>query len=345
VNNKDTIEKVARLETVDRYPFALLSSGTWAITRKGLSLENALKEPVQTVVDALYEGYTLAGSAISWVGSGYNNLVVRALGGEIKFRRKGTPDVVDAMLQDIHDIDKIDTSLIHKDPDIQFIYNTVKGLVEKEADQRLVGASMWGPFTLAGLLVGADKLMRSVLRDKEGARALLSRASEIYLEYMRGYIENGAKVIFMAEPSASGDMIARRHFEEMVFPSIKEVFKTLREKDPSLILGLHICGDSSQMLDLIADSGAHIFSLDYKVDIAEASEAFDSKIAFSGNLNPVDIVANGTEEEIVSGTIECIKGVNRGSAYIVMPGCDIPPATPLENIQTLSRTVQSYQYQ
>ncbi len=340
MNHTEIIERVARLEPVESIPFALLSSGAWAINRNGVTLEQALKLQPQVMADWLYEGYTLVDSDISWVGSGYNNIVVKAVGGKIKWRRKGTPDVSEPLFKSADEVDKLDPREIVKDPDIRVIYEVTRLLVEKEKGQRLVGGSMWGPFTLSGLLFGADALMRSIYKNREAVDKLMRFSEELYLAYMQGYIDAGARVIFMAEPSASGDMISRKHFQEVVVPYIKDIYRRLSGK--GLILGLHICGNTHDLLDLIAESGAQIMSLDYKVDLDIAKEAFAGKIAFSGNLNPVNVVQNGTEEEIRRETLACIKKIGTNSGYIVMPGCDIPPSTPLENLQTISRTVRAY---
>jgi uroporphyrinogen decarboxylase len=340
MNHTERIERVAHLQPVDRVPFALLSSGAWAINKNGVGLEQALTLDPAIMADWLYEGYTQADSAISWVGSGYNNIVVKAVGGQIKWRRKGTPDVVEPLLHSLDDVETIDPAILSQDPDIRVIYEVTRLLVEREQGQRLVGGSMWGPFTLTGLLFGADALMRFVIKDKAAVDKLLRFSVELYLTYMQGYIDNGARVIFMAEPSASGDMISRKHFEQAAWPYMKEIYRRLSGKN--LILGLHICGNTEDRLDLIADSGAHIMSLDYKVPLDSAKQAFAGKIAFSGNLNPVNVVQNGTAEEIRALTRQCIDTVGTDSGYIVMPGCDIPPATPLANLQIISQTVNAY---
>jgi uroporphyrinogen decarboxylase len=342
MNYAELIQKTVKPEPTGIVPFALLSAGAWAINRNNFTLEQALRVAPETVAGWLFEGYTLADSAISWVGSGYNNIVVKAVGGKIKWRRTGTPDVSEPLIKTPDDAEGINVADVSGDPDVKVIYETVKRLVEKENGQRLVGGSMWAPFTLAGLLTGADALMRSVYKNPTAAHKLLRVATELYLEYMRGYANAGAKVIFMADPSASGDMISKKHFEQFAFPYIREAFERLEATYPEVITGLHICGNTSDRLDLIAQSKTRIMSLDYKVPIETAREAFGGKIAFSGNLNPVDVVQNGTAESIARETVACIEKANGVSGYIVMPGCDIPPLTPLENLQTISNTVREY---
>jgi len=340
MTHAERIKKIAKLEKPDRVPFALLSSGTWCVVSHGSSLKETLTLPPENMADWLYDGYTKADSGLSWVGSGYNNLVIEALGGKVKWRKKGTPDVAEPLFKSADDAEKFNPSIILKNPNIQKLYDVTRLLVAKENGQRLTGGSMWGPFTLAGLLFGADSLMRGIYKDREAIEKLLIFSSELYLTYIQGYINAGARIVQMAEPSASGDMISRKHFNEVALPHIQKIFSRLSGRD--LILILHICGDTTDRLDLIAQSGAHIMSLDYKVKLSAARDAFAGKMAFAGNLNPVNVVQRGSRDEIVNETINGIKEAGKDSSYIVMPGCDIPPSTPLENLRLISGTVKEY---
>jgi uroporphyrinogen decarboxylase len=340
MTHAERIIKISKLEKPDRVPFALLSSGTWCVVSHGSSLKEALTLPSENMAEWLYDGYTKADSDLSWVGSGYNNLVIEALGGKVKWRKKGTPDVAEPFFKSADDAKNVNPAVILENPNVQKLYDVTRLLVKKENGERLIGGSMWGPFTLAGLLLGADSLMKGIYKNRSAVEEVLRFTSELYLTYIQGYIDAGARVIQMAEPSASGDMISRKHFNEVALPYIKETFKRLSGKD--LILILHICGDTTGCLDLIAQSGVHIMSLDYKVKIAAARDAFAGKIAFAGNLDPVSVVQNGSHDDIVNKTVDGIKEAGEDSSYIVMPGCDIPPLTPLNNLQLISKTVKEY---
>jgi uroporphyrinogen decarboxylase len=340
MNSTEIIERVVRLEPTERMPVALLSAGAWAINSNGYMLDQALALDPEIMAGWLYEAYNQAGSDISWVGSGYYNLVVRAIGGKIKFRRKGTPDVSESLLKSADDVDGIDVDQVQQDGDIQTLYKVARLLVEKEKGQRMVGACMWGPFTLTGLLYGAEALMRDIYKNKAAVDKVMRFSVELYLKFIQGYLDSGVRVIFIAEPSASGDMISRKHFEDFALPYLKDIFHRLSGRN--LIQGLHICGNIENRLDLIPESGAQILSLDYKVDLNRAKDVLGGKIAFSGNLNPVNIVQNATPEEVEAKTRECIGQVGTNGGYIVMPGCDIPPTTPLANLQAMSRTARAY---
>lgn len=337
MNSKEIIENVVALKPLSRPAVSLLSGGAWALNKSGLSLENALNGKPEQMAEILGNAYDEVGSDIAWVGSGYNNLVIRALGGKIKFRKKGTPDVVEPLVKKASDVDRLDIGLLKEDVDLQFLFETTRLLTEKLGDRKLVGGSSWGPFTLTGLLYGAEQLMRDIYKDKEAVHHILTFSTELYLEYMRLYEASGARVLFLAEPSASGDMISRKHFQETVLPHLTEVYSRLDK--PGIITGLHICGNTEGYLDLIPQTGAQILSVDYKVDLAHVRKNLDGKMAFAGNMNPVAVMQQSVPADVTAACLACRKQAGGHSGYIVMPGCDIPPTTPTENIKAMCDSV------
>jgi len=336
------IINTARLEKTDRVPFALFGAETWCIASHGISMREAFELPPEQLAQWFYDGFSAADSDISSTNGGYHNLIPEALGAKIKWRKNGPPDVEEAPFKSPDDARNVNPDIILKNPNIKKLHEIARALVKKEDGKRLVCCNMRGAFTQAGLLLGAETLMRRVYKDKEAVKKLLRFTSEVYLTYMQGYIDAGVKVISMSEPSASGDMISREHFKEFVLPFIQETFGRLSGKD--LIFMLHICGDTTDRLDLIAQSGVHIMSLDYKVKLAAARDAFAGKIAFAGNLDPVDVVMHGSPDAIVRETINGIKDSGENSSYIVMPGCDVSPETPLENLRLIAKTAREFKY-
>jgi uroporphyrinogen decarboxylase len=336
------IIKTVKLEKTDRVPFALFGGGSWSAAYHRINLREMFNLPSENIAQMLYDAYAAADSDIASANGGYNSLLLEALGAKIKWRKKGPPDIIEDLFESPGDARKIDPAIILKNPNIQKAFDIARFLVEKEGGERLVSSGMNGPFTMAGLLLGMAKLVRGIYKDRTAIEKLLSFTTEVYLTYIQGFIDAGVKVITMTEPSTSGDMISQKHFQEFALPYIQEISSRLSGK--GLIFMLHICGDTTDRLDLIAQSGAHIMSLDYKVKLAAAREAFAGKMAFSGNLDPVSVVLNGSPDEIARETINGLKDAGEDSSYIVMPGCDTPPATLVENLKLIAKTTREFKY-
>jgi uroporphyrinogen decarboxylase len=85
--------------------------------------------------------------------------------------------------------------------------------------------------------------------------------------------------------------------------------------------------------------------VDYKVSLKKAREAFDGKVAFGGNMNPVRVMQQGTTEEVTRACEQSIAEAGDSPGFILMPGCDLPPATPTENVKAMIAAGRAHVYQ
>jgi uroporphyrinogen decarboxylase len=301
-------------------------------------MEKVLETTPALVADILFGAYRSSGTDIIWGAPGAGNLIIKALGGAVKFRQEGPPDVVEPLLKKPGDIEKIDITRLWDDRIMQTLREITRGIVQRASGEYPVGGSLWGPLTLATLMYGAENLMRDMRKHKDAVLQILDFTTTLYLTYTESYIENGLDIVSMGEPTASGDMISREHFAEFVVPALKKIYATLHRK--KVIGMLHICGNISDRLDLVSSVGARIISLDYKVNLKDARRAFDGKVAFAGNMNPVDVIMGETPERVAAVCRQCLADAGEGGGFILMPGCDIPPSTPLENIQAMTQVVR-----
>jgi uroporphyrinogen decarboxylase len=340
MNSRQIIDGLLELRPTPRVPASLMSAGAWALNSNGLSLEKALDTEPEEVAEILSRAYTGVESDIVWAMSGYNNIVIGALGGTIKFRSRGTPDVVEAPIKKPSDVDAINIDRIKDDPRIRTLLETSRLLVKKTGDEHYVALTRWGPFTLAGLLYGAENLLRDIYKNPQGARHILDFTADLYLAYAQLYIDQGVDFVLLAEPTASGDMISRSHFEEFALPVFKKVFSRIRATKART--ALHICGNIEDRLDLLNGIGAELVSVDYKVSLEKCRSVFDGRTAFAGNMNPVAVLQRETPEGVERACGESIAAAGESPGYLLMPGCDIPPSTPAENIRAMTRTGRAH---
>jgi uroporphyrinogen decarboxylase len=334
MNSKEIITGLLELRETPRLPVSLLSGGAWALNSAGITLEQALSEDTEKVAETLYRAYTGVSSDLIWTTSGYSNIVIGALGAKIKFRQKGTPDVVDIRIKDVSDIDDIDTGRIADDERIRALVKITGSLARKVDGKNYLALNRWGPFTTAGLLYGAENLMRDIYRRPGDIHRLLDFTADLYVSYSRLYIDNGADLVLLSEPTSSGDMIARKHFEAFAIPVFKKVYEALKAQ--GVRTALHICGNITDRLDLLNGIGTEFVSVDYKVDLAKCRKIFNGKTAFAGNMNPVAVMQRETPEGVEAACRACIAAAGPGPGYMLMPGCDIPPTTPAENIKVMT---------
>jgi uroporphyrinogen decarboxylase len=332
MNLRDNVHETLRSNRTRQVPAALLSSGVWTFNHVGLTLQDVIGDAPR-MAEVIEQTAEETGSAIVWVGSGFHNLAVSALGGAITYRPKGSPNVNAPLLEETADIRRIDLDRIEADASINSLWEATRLLAGPIGSRIMVGASQWGPFTLAGLYYGVERLMRSIYRDRAAAEAVLEWSTEITYRYLAPFIRAGAEILSVAEPSSSGDLISRTHFEQFAVPYLTKVISRL--KADGAMICLHICGNITNRLDLAAATGADLISFDYKVPISKAAETFGSRVTFSGNLNPVEIMQRATPRQVYDASLQCLRQAGPASRYILMPGCDIPFSVPLANVQAM----------
>lgn len=337
MTSKELILKIINLEKTSRLPVALLSGGVWTLNRQGLTLEQALEDP-DRVATIMIQTNEQVQSDIVWAGSGYHNLAIRALGGRIKFRFKGAPDVLEPLVQATAELEKINLKILEDDPGILNLCMVTEQLNLKIGSDTMIGASQWGPLTLAGHIYGVEKLMRGIYKDPAAVHRVLEFTTELCYRYLKLFISAGAQIVSIADPTSSGDLISRQQFQDFTLPYLKKAVAKLNNSGAAVVI--HICGNITNHLDLIPESGAQIISVDYKVDLSQVREKVGFWMAFAGNMNPVGVMQNAAPAEVMAVCRDCIAKAGPGSSYILMPGCDIPPGVPLENIQAMVRAAR-----
>jgi uroporphyrinogen decarboxylase len=330
LNSREVLLKTIQRDTLpkrDRPASALLSGATWTFRQKGLSLKDVLEQP-QFAISAICEMNALIQSDIVWPGSGFHNLLVHIFGGKIKFRPQGNIDVHEPAFQSIAELDGADLNQIDQHEWIVTIRSIIEAVHQNIGQEFLIGTSSWGPFTLAGQFYGVERLMAGMYKDKAGIHALMELMTEVCYRYLAPAIPKGASMLSIAEPTASGDLISLKHFEEFVAPYLQKVIARLKEQNA--LITLHICGNIKDRLHLAPAIGVDLLSVDYKVDLVAAQRQLQGKIALAGNVNPI-LLKDGSPEDVQTAAVACLEAAYADN-FILMPGCDIPPAVPLENV-------------
>lgn len=175
-----------------------------------------------------------------------------------------------------------------------------------------------------------DKLCEQLEQKKEYAvgLGLLEKLKKYYGE------EKLVCAVFIADPVASGDLISPSMFEEYALPYIKEVTGRLKKYNVPIIL--HICGNTQARLEPLKEAGISAFSL-AAVDLKEALETARGHYAIFGNMDPFSVMQAMTSDKVYQTCRELGEIAGLEGGYVMMPGCDLPPAAPLENVQAMVR--------
>ncbi len=330
MTKRDLLKKALKCEEIERTPWVpfvgchagfLLGIGADEFLRN----ENHIVEGVQAGIDR----YAPDGVPVVF------DLQIEAetFGCELNWTRENPPAVTSHPLAE-GNVTLADLSIPKpEDGRLKIAMAATRKLRAANPDIALYGL-ITGPFTLALHLLGTDIFMRmfDAPEDVEEVLAFCAETAQAVAGY---YIDAGADVIAVVDPMTS--QIGPQQFEEFVSSHLKRVFDHIR--DCNAIGSLFVCGHAQKNIEVMCDTKPDNISIDENIALDYVRDVCLPKgISFGGNLQLTTVLLLGSTTDAKQNAVDCIKiGGERG--FILSPGCDLPYATPPENIEAVSEIV------
>ena len=191
------------------------------------------------------------------------------------------------------------------------------------------------PFSLASMMRTPQSWMMDLMDadNRHHVVALLEHCTEATSQFIRLMAATGAHVISNGDSPAGPAMISPAMYRQFALPYEKKVVAESHAAGLPYIL--HICGDTTAILDDIIDSGADAMELDYMTDANGARDKMKDRMCFVGNIDPSGVLALGTVDDVERETARLIEIFAGTPRFILNAGCAIPPNTPSENIRAM----------
>ncbi len=240
--------------------------------------------------------------------------------------------------EDLHKIKILDPT---KDGRLPLIIQGVKMLKNLCGGIYPIMAYVQGPFRLASTLRGAENLMKDCMKKNKYLEELLEFCTDALIIYGTALIHAGADIIWIGDPTSSGNAISRNMWMQYGQPYTKRLVKSLKRNRIKILM--HICGDTSDRLDTFVDTGIDAMSLDEKVDLGYAREVMGDDFCLWGNVSPSNTLFFKTPDEVIAETKSCIdKAKGKNGKLVICSGCMVPEQVPAENMIAMIDAVKKY---
>jgi uroporphyrinogen decarboxylase len=214
---------------------------------------------------------------------------------------------------------------------------TAQNLVSRANGIPVLGGVI-GPFSLAGRLFGVSEILELSLTDPNLAEQLLQKATRFLIKYVQAFRDQGVDGVIMAEPAAG--LLSPRGLAKYSSAFVKEIVD--KTQTDSFTILLHNCGAKIAHLPKILEAGAEIFHFGAPMDMSQAITQVGSEVILGGNLDPTAVFHSGTTAEVETQTSALMNLTSPFKNFIISSGCDIPPHTPVENLDAFYRAVREY---
>lgn len=203
----------------------------------------------------------------------------------------------------------------------------IRRVAAEEKGNRYIFGICIGPFTEYCNARGLKPVMKEVIKDPDTLRKGMAVFFENGMNFIKAQLEAGADGIQIVEPNCS--LISPKFYEENILPLHKQMVEEIQQHENSFAR-LHVCGDTESLMPYTLASGTHILDVDSQVDLSKVAHLLGKEQVFCGNLNTAEELLMGKPEnfpEIVQKRVD-----ETGNRIILCSGCDVPPATPAENM-------------
>jgi len=183
-------------------------------------------------------------------------------------------------------------------------------------------------------LRGREQGMVDLIERPDFVSAVMDMQADAVILRAEKLLAAGIDALYIGDPSASGSLLGPWHFEQFCLPAYRKVCDHFKGRD--VLIYLHVCGNSNPILEMLADTGAHVVEpLDPLggVSVSDAKRRIGGKAALMGGVNTLTL-SRGTAEAVRA---EAIRKCREGGphAYVLAAGDMVPPDTPLENLRAL----------
>jgi MtaA/CmuA family methyltransferase len=196
-----------------------------------------------------------------------------------------------------------------------------------------------GPLALAAELRGLTRSMTDFLDDPAFIKDLLDFTAAVAVVYAEAQIQAGADTIGMSDAAAS--MMGPKYYSEFLFPRQLRVVESIRQAHPEVIVRLHMCGNTDPLIPQMKQLPVQIFELDSPTNLPSARACLGPDRVILGNVSTITDMLEGTPEQIYQACRRCHQTC--GKFHIVGTGCEVPPATPPENLHAMARYAREHQ--
>ncbi|MFX1452847.1 MAG: uroporphyrinogen decarboxylase family protein [Promethearchaeota archaeon] len=330
---KERVFRAINCEEVDKVP--VVPQLTYAAAKyRNLSISQALVDP-QLQLDSLLfaqEQCGYDGIYANWESSSV--LLASAMGSGIITFEDISPRIKKPLVDSPESARKLCIPHPKKAGRLPFNLELTKNLIENIGNNLAIFNYVPGPFSFATVLMGVDEALSKIFNNPELLQNVMESARLAAVTFGVSKIQIGAEILTIAEPFANFDNLSPKQFEEFCLPSIKKMIQELRLKKTKI--GLHICGNSAPLIDLLAETGADFLELDAKVNLPSIREDLKSDICLIGNIDTTSLFMKPAVE--IQNECKDLISKMGNTGFILSSSCEIRFRTPLENICSMVKS-------
>ena len=260
-------------------------------------------------------------------------LEAEAMGCKLTYAKENPPAVSSHVLEDGKTLEDLSVPT-ETDGRFPIALSATRRIVEAIGKERAVYGLITGPFTLALHLKGTD-IFYDMSDEPEEVEELMKFCQAVAINTAKMYLDAGVDIVAIVDPMTS--QISPDSFEEFVTPYVTPVFDYIRERGK--LGSFFVCGNAKRNIEEMCKTHCDNISIDENIDLQYVVDTCKPYgVSVGGNIKLTLTMLFGTPYDNVQDATNCMT-IGGKKGYLLAPGCDMPYATPIANVQAVTKTV------
>ncbi len=214
---------------------------------------------------------------------------------------------------------------------LTYVYDTIKLVKEKLADDKALIGFTGAPWTLATYMIEGQgtktynvckKMMYS---NPELLHNILAKVTEVVKFYMEKQIQSGIDVVQIFDSWAAA--IELEKYNEFSWKYMVEIAEYLKERYPHIPIIMFPKGVAPFIASGRVYGNFDVFGVDWGTSMKMAKEKIGDRYVLQGNMEPCRLYS----KEATTMCVETIQEIMQGKRHIFNLGHGILPDVPVEN--------------
>jgi methylmalonyl-CoA mutase cobalamin-binding domain/chain len=337
--NWERIYTAMSFEEPDQVPFFLNVNGPFFASFAGVDIYEYYHSPeimleTQLALYRRFPGLTPITPDVSVAGE------PSALGAEITFTKDGTPWAV-PFVKTEEDIERLKVPDVEDAGYMTRALNYYRYMREKtDPDIAVTMGSGHSPFGVACLIRDTAEMMTDLVSNPAFAKKLLQKTKDLVLMWFKTQEKilppECFKRILIWDDLAA--FVSLTQFREFILPLYEEIYDAF----PQCERWYHNDADTTYILEGLADAKIQMFHYGYETDPAFIKEKIGDRVCLMGNIPPLEILRNGTPQDVEGYVKDVIAKSGRGGGLVVAAGGFLDEGTPMNNLEAMIRACEKY---
>ncbi len=316
-------------KTPERVPVSVVSSA-WVFNHYGMELSTTYDNA--EMMTRAWKDFDKDFAADAVIPGLTSTAIPSYFGTTWKYPPRGFPLLQEPAVTNPSDLDNLEDLDPTKDRTIQASIEHTRQLVDEFSETRCIWFMCTGPLSNASRIVDTEFLMECLIEDPDFVDRLFAFSMQSFKNAIEPILDLGVDIIDFSSSPGSPDLISPRMYRRFFWKHDKDLVDWIHKKNAKAVF--HICGNTIPIIDDMVKTGTDGLSVDSIVNLAEVRSLI-GKTALIGNIDPAGIIMNGTTKDVEEASKAAIKEGGLNGAFVLAPGCDVPPTSPHENIKAM----------